>query len=163
MFNNHKYVQICPITSTGTGCSNDQYIRGFSLEASLVCFLILFFPLTEALTSLSAVVIHTQNITRETPGSFVDVLSLKCLQNKQSRCVCVCLHLYYICPNISSYTVDMKQPKTKQPPPPRLLLSFLSSPVVCSLLSANETDRVRLLGVFVALCQRRLAGRAAQR
>lgn len=48
------------------------------------------------------------------------------------------------------------------PPPslPQAVAVCLFSPVVGSLLSANETDGVRLLGVFVALCQRRLAARA---
>lgn len=45
-------------------------------------------------------VIHTQNITSETPGLFVDVLSLKCLQNKQNRCVWVLVSFYYIFPCI---------------------------------------------------------------
>lgn len=170
------------------GCRNDQYTRHIiSLDFSSVCSLIVFFPLTEALTTLSAVVIHTQNITRETPG----FLLMSCLWNayKTNKAgVCVCLYLHYICPCISSYTVDMKQPfecalvfgvphqhfhcsvrkgrRASPPPPPPpphhpshppgAVAVCLFSPVVGSLLSAHETDGVRLMGVFVALCQWRV-------
>ncbi|XP_037606493.1 estrogen-related receptor gamma-like isoform X4 [Sebastes umbrosus] len=42
------------------------------------------------------------------------------------------------------------------PHPPRLLLSASFLPVDGSLLSTHETDGVRLMGVFVALCQWRI-------
>lgn len=135
------------------------------------------FPPTEAVTALSAVVIHTQNITRETPGFFVDVFCLKCLQNKRSRCVCACVCVslstiivptflptkwpwsnYFSVSLISISIVLLKKDEEhhRTPPPP---LSHPLPPGRCRLFLCptvrsclHKTDGVRLMGVFVALC-----------
>lgn len=98
---------------------------------------------------------------------FVDVLSLNCLQYKQSRCVCVLARCPRILSGHESTTrcclcefSDLHQrfhcsvgkgKGASHLPPPGPTLSVCLSSIVRSLLSVHKTDGVQLMGVFVAL------------
>lgn len=129
--------------------------------------LVISFPLTAL-----SVIIHTQNITWETPGLFVDVLLLICLQNKQRTAACSRIPLLYwarrfflqsgsmcnvVFLSLISISIALFYKKTRLLLPlhtPGPILSFHFPRILANYCQDrwSATDGC----IFVGLCQRRL-------